>query len=111
MGRADLSYSISVLRVNNPSQENYSFVGAMKPLSKLVVIVIMCVFSVFIFCCLYSLMCCRVRGRHRGLPVAVDRAVMLPEELMKRNEQIATDSEALQHTSNGHLEEVIEEDV
>ncbi|KIK57497.1 hypothetical protein GYMLUDRAFT_98602 [Collybiopsis luxurians FD-317 M1] len=48
--------------------ENYSFVGAMKPLSKLVVIVIM------------------VRGRHRGLPVAIDRAVMLPEELMKRNQ-------------------------
>ncbi|KAJ4480978.1 potassium transporter [Lentinula aciculospora] len=43
--------------------ENYSFVGAMRPLSKLVVIVIM------------------VRGRHRGLPVAVDRAVMLPEDM------------------------------
>ncbi|KAF5383956.1 hypothetical protein D9757_007351 [Collybiopsis confluens] len=52
--------------------ENYSFVGAMKPLSKLVVIIIM------------------VRGRHRGLPVAVDRAVMLPEELMRRNEINAT---------------------
>jgi len=24
----------------------------------------------------------RVRGRHRGLPVAIDRAVMLPNELV-----------------------------
>ncbi|KAH6904408.1 potassium transporter [Coprinopsis sp. MPI-PUGE-AT-0042] len=44
--------------------ENYSFVGAMKPLSKLVIIVIM------------------VRGRHRGLPVAIDRAVHLPRDMM-----------------------------
>ena len=36
--------------------ENYAFSGAFGPLSKLVVIVIM------------------VRGRHRGLPVAIDRA-------------------------------------
>ncbi|KAH8823862.1 potassium transporter [Flagelloscypha sp. PMI_526] len=43
---------------------NYSFVGGMRTLSKLVVIVIM------------------VRGRHRGLPVAVDRSVLLPSELV-----------------------------
>ncbi|KAJ3903257.1 potassium transporter [Lentinula edodes] len=55
--------------------ENYSFVGAMRPLSKLVVIVIM------------------VRGRHRGLPVAVDRAVMLPEELMKKNKDVDTNAD------------------
>ena len=36
--------------------ENFSFSGSLGPLSKLVVIVIM------------------VRGRHRGLPVAIDRA-------------------------------------
>lgn len=36
--------------------ENYSFSGAFGPLSKLIVMVIM------------------VRGRHRGLPVAIDRA-------------------------------------
>ncbi|KAF8647560.1 hypothetical protein AX16_006617 [Volvariella volvacea WC 439] len=46
--------------------DNYSFVGAMRPLSKLIVIVIM------------------VRGRHRGLPVAVDRAVLLPHELVTK---------------------------
>ncbi|KAK0462994.1 potassium transporter [Desarmillaria tabescens] len=43
--------------------DNMSFVGAMRPLSKLVIIVVM------------------VRGRHRGLPVAIDRAVKLPTEL------------------------------
>ncbi|KAF9502096.1 TrkH-domain-containing protein [Pleurotus eryngii] len=43
--------------------DNFSFCGAMRPLSKLVIIVIM------------------VRGRHRGLPLAVDRAVLLPTEL------------------------------
>ncbi|KAK0209988.1 potassium transporter [Desarmillaria ectypa] len=43
--------------------DNMSFVGAMRPLSKLVIIVVM------------------VRGRHRGLPVAIDRAVKLPHEL------------------------------
>ncbi|KAF9265108.1 TrkH-domain-containing protein [Marasmius fiardii PR-910] len=49
--------------------DNFSFVGAMRPLSKLVVIVTM------------------VRGRHRGLPVAVDRAIMLPYELVKQRQQ------------------------
>ncbi|KAK0201093.1 potassium transporter [Desarmillaria ectypa] len=46
--------------------DNMSFVGAMKPLSKLVIIVVM------------------VRGRHRGLPVAIDRAVKLPRELVTK---------------------------
>ncbi|KAH9927443.1 TrkH-domain-containing protein [Epithele typhae] len=49
--------------------ENFAFSGAFGPLSKLVVIIIM------------------VRGRHRGLPVAIDRAIMLPEELRKRTEE------------------------
>ncbi|KAF9007033.1 potassium transporter [Cyathus striatus] len=49
--------------------DNFSFVGAMRPLSKLVVIVIM------------------LRGRHRGLPVAVDRAVLLPNELVISREE------------------------
>ena len=40
--------------------DNFSFSGAFGPLSKLVVIIIM------------------VRGRHRGLPVAVDRASKCP---------------------------------
>ncbi|KAJ6490216.1 potassium transporter [Mycena vitilis] len=43
--------------------DNFAFSGALRPLSKLVIIVIM------------------VRGRHRGLPVGVERAVTLPREL------------------------------
>ncbi|KAF7362270.1 Potassium transport protein [Mycena venus] len=42
--------------------ENYSFSGALTPLSKLIVCLVM------------------IRGRHRGLPVAIDRAVLLPME-------------------------------
>ncbi|KAL0574295.1 hypothetical protein V5O48_007653 [Marasmius crinis-equi] len=41
---------------------NYSLSGALRPLSKLIVCVVM------------------LRGRHRGLPVAIDRAVMVPQE-------------------------------
>ncbi|TBU40177.1 cation transport protein-domain-containing protein [Dichomitus squalens] len=41
---------------------NYSFSGALRPLSKLIICAVM------------------LRGRHRGLPVAIDRAVMLPIE-------------------------------
>ncbi|PSR82949.1 hypothetical protein PHLCEN_2v5919 [Hermanssonia centrifuga] len=51
------------LTLGIPTQ-NYSFSGAFAPLSKLVVIVIM------------------VRGRHRGLPVAIDRAILLPQDLV-----------------------------
>ncbi|TRM69077.1 cation transport protein-domain-containing protein [Schizophyllum amplum] len=47
---------------------NYSFSGALKPLSKLILCVVM------------------LRGRHRGLPVAIDRAVMLPNEFKVRDE-------------------------
>ncbi|KAH9889441.1 TrkH-domain-containing protein [Cubamyces lactineus] len=41
---------------------NFSFAGALRPLSKLIICAVM------------------LRGRHRGLPVAIDRAVMLPYE-------------------------------
>ncbi|KAK7472408.1 hypothetical protein VKT23_000522 [Stygiomarasmius scandens] len=41
---------------------NYSFSGDLRPLSKLIICLVM------------------LRGRHRGLPVAIDRAVMLPME-------------------------------
>ncbi|KAJ7743346.1 potassium transporter [Mycena metata] len=52
--------------------DNYSFAGALGPLSKLVIIVIM------------------VRGRHRGLPVGVERAVTLPRELNTERGKKAT---------------------
>ncbi|KAJ7030061.1 cation transport protein-domain-containing protein [Mycena alexandri] len=48
--------------------ENYSFSGAFTPLSKLIVCLVM------------------IRGRHRGLPVAIDRAVMLPMEFAARSQ-------------------------
>jgi len=44
------------------TQANYSLSGAFSPLSKLIVCAVM------------------LRGRHRGLPVAIDRAVLLPFE-------------------------------
>ena len=47
-------------------QQNFSLSGALHPLSKLIICVVM------------------LRGRHRGLPVALDRAVMLPQEFRKR---------------------------
>ena len=40
-------------------QGNYSLSGALSPLSKLIIIIVM------------------LRGRHRGLPAAIDRAIML----------------------------------
>ncbi|KAJ7169106.1 cation transport protein-domain-containing protein [Mycena crocata] len=48
--------------------ENYSFSGAFTPLSKLIVCLVM------------------LRGRHRGLPVAIDRAVMLPMEFNRNSD-------------------------
>ncbi|KAG2132282.1 cation transport protein-domain-containing protein [Suillus bovinus] len=49
--------------------ENYSFSGAWKPLSKLIICLVM------------------LRGRHRGLPEAIDRAIMLPSEFEKTNDE------------------------
>ncbi|KAH9942175.1 cation transport protein-domain-containing protein [Epithele typhae] len=55
------AYSSVGLSLGIPT-ENYSFSGALRPLSKLIICAVM------------------LRGRHRGLPVAIDRAVMLPYE-------------------------------
>ena len=44
---------------------NYSTCGAFHPLSKVVLCLVM------------------IRGRQRGLPVAIDRAVMLPREFQR----------------------------
>lgn len=54
---------------------NYSFSGAFRPLSKLIVCVVM------------------LRGRHRGLPVAIDRAVMLPAEYRRQAETSTYDDQ------------------
>ena len=49
-------------------QDNFSFSGALRPLSKLIICAVM------------------LRGRHRGLPVAIDRAVMLPVEFSQASQ-------------------------
>ena len=47
------------------SQDNFSLSGAFSTTSKLILCAVM------------------IRGRHRGLPVAIDRAVILPSEFEK----------------------------
>lgn len=49
-------------------QFNYSLSGALHPVSKLIICAVM------------------LRGRHRGLPNALDRAVILPQDLQKRTD-------------------------
>ncbi|KAF2150785.1 TrkH-domain-containing protein [Myriangium duriaei CBS 260.36] len=51
--------------------DNYSFCGAWKVLSKLILCAVM------------------LRGRHRGLPVAIDRAILLPGERLAQEEEEA----------------------
>jgi hypothetical protein len=53
--------------------DNYSMSGGFRTLSKLVVIIVM------------------IRGRHRGLPVAIDRAVMLPKQFTESDERAFED--------------------
>ncbi|OCH90614.1 hypothetical protein OBBRIDRAFT_793172 [Obba rivulosa] len=75
---------------------NYSFSGALTPLSKVIVCAVM------------------LRGRHRGLPVAIDRAVMLPLEFQEEevaeqveDEGAELDAEA-RPTSDGNSEPINE---
>lgn len=55
------------------ANDNYSLSGELRTLSKLVIIVVM------------------IRGRHRGLPVAIDRAVMLPRDFQAEDERALED--------------------
>ncbi|KAH8698639.1 putative potassium transporter [Talaromyces proteolyticus] len=55
------AYGCVGITVGLPDQ-NYSFSGAWHVISKLILVAVM------------------LRGRHRGLPVAIDKAVMLPDE-------------------------------
>nr|ODN98734.1 potassium ion transporter [Cryptococcus depauperatus CBS 7855] len=59
--------------------DNFSYCGAFRKLSKLVVIIVM------------------LRGRHRGLPVAIDRAVMLPKDF--QTEETAYEEEQSRRAS------------
>jgi potassium uptake Trk family protein len=64
--------------------ENYSFSGALKPLSKLIVCLVM------------------LRGRHRGLPVAIDRAIMLPSEFEKTDDEAPPPVTQSPHSESVH---------
>ncbi|KAF7302800.1 Potassium transporter [Mycena kentingensis (nom. inval.)] len=68
--------------------DNFSFSGALTPLSKLVVIVIM------------------IRGRHRGLPVGVERAVTLPRELKTENSRGQTPATSAAPNANANGNEM-----
>ena len=61
-------YGCVGISVGLPNEE-YSFCGAWHKLSKLVLCAVM------------------IRGRHRGLPVAIDQAVMLPSENLHMAEE------------------------
>ncbi|KAF5317199.1 hypothetical protein D9611_004011 [Ephemerocybe angulata] len=67
---------------------NYSFAGALRTISKLVICAVM------------------IRGRHRGLPVAIDRAVMFPSEYQDPDKKDADDDSAITqpdlHEERGH---------
>ncbi|KZT01449.1 uncharacterized protein LAESUDRAFT_731151 [Laetiporus sulphureus 93-53] len=68
--------------------DNYSFSGALRPLSKLIICLVM------------------LRGRHRGLPVAIDRAVMLPAEFYepaKDGDQEGLPEDHRPDIPNGHV--------
>ncbi|TIC24175.1 TrkH-domain-containing protein [Wallemia mellicola] len=65
------------------NDKNYSLSGEMRTLSKLLLMVVM------------------IRGRHRGLPNAIDRAVLLPSDLRETDQQMAdqqSQAEALRRT-------------
>ncbi|PPQ87456.1 hypothetical protein CVT25_008192 [Psilocybe cyanescens] len=71
------AYGTVGLSLGIPNQ-NYSFVGAMHTLSKLIICLVM------------------LRGRHRGLPVAIDRAIMLPSEFKIKDD----DDKSVQHNDS-----------
>lgn len=76
------------LTLGIPTQ-NYSFSGALSPLSKLVVIVIM------------------VRGRHRGLPLAIDRAVLLPHEYRRPGTENRKDGGSVRGTPSEQIDQYL----
>lgn len=64
------AYGTVGLSLGTPNN-NFSFSGELKSLSKFIICLVM------------------IRGRHRILPVAIDRAVMLPSELQRQLDQDA----------------------
>ncbi|KAF8511515.1 cation transport protein-domain-containing protein [Gautieria morchelliformis] len=84
------AYGTVGLSLGIPSA-NYSFSGALQPLSKLIICAVM------------------LRGRHRGLPVAIDRAVLLPAELWRRD-QIEAANLSVRRSSPTGLRDAQEKD-
>jgi len=81
------AYGTVGLSLGTPAQ-NYSLSGALHPLSKIILCMVM------------------IRGRHRGLPVAIDRAVLLPHEFRvltseggENGHSLATDDNTIPHAS------------
>nr|XP_018267116.1 potassium ion transporter [Kwoniella dejecticola CBS 10117]OBR89274.1 potassium ion transporter [Kwoniella dejecticola CBS 10117] len=65
--------------------DNYSFSGGFRKLSKLIMVVVM------------------LRGRHRGLPVAIDRAVMLPKDFTAAEETAFEEERSRRASRRGSL--------
>jgi len=70
------AYGTVGLSFGTPGQ-NYSLSGALHPLSKIILCMVM------------------IRGRHRGLPVAIDRAVLLPHEFRVITPESSEDEHSL----------------
>ena len=79
-----MDISIIDCKFLNKLQANFSFSGAFTPTSKLIVCLVM------------------LRGRHRGLPNAIDRAVMLPNEFKKTGQTGNDDYDAQEGEDDGH---------
>lgn len=65
--------------------DNFSLSGRFSTLSKLVVIIVM------------------LRGRHRGLPIAIDRAVLLPDEIAVEDQDVGPDWTIVDNTNQDNL--------
>jgi hypothetical protein len=61
-------------------QKNYSLSGAMGKLSKLIICIVM------------------LRGRHRGLPVALDRAIVFPTDFVRKASEKAKEMKMKRRT-------------
>ncbi|WRT64079.1 uncharacterized protein IL334_001007 [Kwoniella shivajii] len=72
------------------SYDNFSFSGSFRKLSKLIMVAVM------------------LRGRHRGLPVAIDRAVMLPKDFTAAEETAFEEERSRRASRRGS---VLSEDV
>ncbi|WWC88191.1 uncharacterized protein L201_003096 [Kwoniella dendrophila CBS 6074] len=76
------AYAVIGLSMGTPNN-NFSFVGEFGYASKIVIILVM------------------LRGRHRGLPVAIDRAILLPKEYSRIGKSLEGNENDNQHTDDG----------